>query len=360
MSDDLSLVDKAFEPLIRAAEGNAPALLKLAVRSRMQANHDRAVTLAQAALRAEPDDPEIEVTARDIIARSIPRWHVPLVQDQPRNDAFQAALERNVKPGMRVLDVGAGTGLLAMMAARAGAGAVYSCELNPVMAQVAAEIVRSNGLDDRIKVLSKHSRAIDPDSDMGGLADLVVAEILGSDLVCEHVLPTLQDVHLRLARPGARYIPEAGEIRVALGWWSDLASQHMASISGFDLTAFNRLVRPSFRLPLGRADLHLRGTASTLFSFDFTKTEHGPDQTEIDLIADGGPVNGVVQWIRLKMDDVATLENRPEADSSSSWACYFHPLPEPVEPQSGDRIRIGATHQGNRLKIWHLPPPPTG
>ena len=56
---------------------------------------------------------------------SIPRWHFDMVLDQQRNDAFDAAIRRAIelktahgKKEVHVLDMGAGTGLLAMMAAR--------------------------------------------------------------------------------------------------------------------------------------------------------------------------------------------------------------------------------------------------
>ena len=56
---------------------------------------------------------------------SIPRWHFDMVLDQRRNDAFDAAIRRAIElktahgnKEVHVLDMGAGTGLLAMMAAR--------------------------------------------------------------------------------------------------------------------------------------------------------------------------------------------------------------------------------------------------
>ena len=44
--------------------------------------------------------------------------------------AYDAALRRAIRPGCRVLEIGTGSGLLAMMAARAGAAQVVTCERN--------------------------------------------------------------------------------------------------------------------------------------------------------------------------------------------------------------------------------------
>ena len=352
MNDDFTLVDKAFEPLLNAAAGNVHILLKLAEQSRHRGDLNRAIELAKQAKVIAPNDSEVITTANAIISRTIPNWHVSLVKDHQRNDAFEAALIRNIKPGMRVLDVGAGTGLLAMMAARAGGDKVYSCELNPAIAAVAADIVQANGFADKITIIAKNSKDIDADADMGGLADLVVAEILGSDLVCEQVLPAMRDVVFRLAKPGAHLIPQSGDIVVALAYWDEFGKQRMDNTAGFDLSHFNQLQRPSFKLHGSIPSLHIRGNAANLFSFDFSETKIPDERATIELVADGQPINGIVQWIRLQMDGEGELENRPGPEATSSWACLFHPLSEAVETVSGQTITIGASHNGNRLRIW--------
>lgn len=61
-------------------------------------------------------------------------------------------LEALVQPGARVLDVGTGSGILAIAAARLGAGAVLACDLDPVAAAVAAENVARNGVAGQVAV----------------------------------------------------------------------------------------------------------------------------------------------------------------------------------------------------------------
>lgn len=47
-------------------------------------------------------------------------YYIPMLNDKKRNSAFRIAIEKAVKNGSIVLDIGAGQGLLSMMAARAG------------------------------------------------------------------------------------------------------------------------------------------------------------------------------------------------------------------------------------------------
>ena len=70
----------------------------------------------------------------NLAASLLPRWHFPMLNDVDRNRSYEAGIEAAIREGggKTVLDLGAGTGLLSLMAARAGAERVYACEASEV------------------------------------------------------------------------------------------------------------------------------------------------------------------------------------------------------------------------------------
>jgi SAM-dependent methyltransferase len=77
------------------------------------------------------NDLQAERSVAAIFSRVIRESYLAYLRDDARVSAYETAIRRAVRPGMRVLEIGCGTGLFAMMAARAGAGRVISYEQNP-------------------------------------------------------------------------------------------------------------------------------------------------------------------------------------------------------------------------------------
>jgi type II protein arginine methyltransferase len=353
MAANPELSEAGFETLVRQAQGNARALAALSFIALRNGLPGRAYALANEARGLTPGDADIHNLTADAFAGTVPSWHFAIVRDKARNAPYRAAIERAVGPETRVLDIGTGTGLLSMMAARAGAGEVITCEMNPAVADAAAEIVALNGYSDRIRLIAKRSTDLDPDVDMGGAADLLVSEIVSNDLLREGVLSVVEDAVGRLLKPGGRMIPESAVIRVALAYWGGLADQHLGQIEGFDISPFNRLAQSPRKLEVGDPKLVLRSPSADLFDFDFTTG--GPyrgGRSTVEIVAEDEPINGIVQWIRLRLDAETTYENRPGELKASSWAVLFYPLEQEIESAAGRTFRVTGVHDRDVVRIW--------
>lgn len=341
---------EALEALAAKA-GDEPAALMHIARRMAETRPQRAVELATRILAMAPPRP-IAAAAEALIGKMVPNWHFVIVRDPARNQAYDRALRNAVTPQSRVLDIGSGTGLLAMMAARAGAAEVISCEQNPAVAQAARRVLAANGLEDRIRLIDKHSSRLNPLDDLGGPLDIVVSEIVSNNLLGEACLPVMEEAAQWL-KPEGRMIPEAGTVRVALGW-SDLPQKHrMGTVDGFDLSAFNCVSQQVWPLRIGDPEISLRSSSADLMTFDFRSGgPFRPRETRTTVIADGRPANGVIQWIRLKLDETVAYENHPEPGAKSCWAALFYCLPEVIERPAGEAVRIAGAHDRATLFIW--------
>ena len=122
----------------------------------------------------------------------IPRWHFAMLNDVDRNHAFETAIKYVVHPNSTVLDIGAGSGLLAMMAARHGASYVTSCEMIQPIAHIAQKIIAINGFQDQIKIVPKKSDELIVGLDLPKRADLLITETVDCGLVGEGILPIIR------------------------------------------------------------------------------------------------------------------------------------------------------------------------
>jgi precorrin-6B methylase 2 len=129
-------------------------------------------------------------------------YHAVLLDDARRTRAFGRALRELVRPGDVVADLGAGTGILSLLALRAGAGRVYAIEKGPV-ASLARALARENGVADRLRVVRGRSA----ETRLPERADLVVTETLGPLAFDEGILEAAADARRRLLRPGGLIIP---------------------------------------------------------------------------------------------------------------------------------------------------------
>ena len=113
--------------------------------------------------------------------------------DKPRSQTFEKAIRAAVKEGSRVLDVGTGSGLMAMFSARAGAKSVMAIEFDPYVAEVARRNIERNGLSGKITLVEGDGRNyIFP---VGSQFDVVVMEMLTTGMVDEFQVQAVNNLH---------------------------------------------------------------------------------------------------------------------------------------------------------------------
>ena len=348
----------------------------------------------------------------------VERWHFAMVNDHRRNDAYEAAIREavaRVGPSAHVLDIGAGSGLLGLMAARAGAKGVTGVERVGALAECARAVAAANGLAGVVQVLHAESTAVDSEALAGGhRADLLVSEILDDGLLGEHVLPSVADARARLIAPGAPIIPSAATVWAVAVDCQPAAEPLVAPFractnpfaeegGGLDLTAYDALFREGrgsyASVRLDRVPHEERTEAFRALDFDFEGplTEPGPGAGGTEALASGtvvaapqqfrrsrevrvpvttpGPVNAVAFWFTLNLlrpegcdaaSDLCTYPARAGAcgarGSSRCWSQAIQFLERPVECPAGATLRLVARHSATRVQFVLLDvlPPAAG
>jgi predicted RNA methylase len=117
----------------------------------------------------------------NVLGQFIPlHYHFNMLQDVDRVNAFRDAISLLVKPGMHVVELGGGTGILSSLAARAGA-AVTCVERNPELVATSRRLVELNGLGQQINVVAADAAEFQPDRPV----DVVICEMLHVGLLRE-------------------------------------------------------------------------------------------------------------------------------------------------------------------------------
>jgi len=315
---------------------------------------DEAETCCRRAVELMPTSVDANINLSAVLSQLVPLWHVPMMNDAMRNEAYLQALRAAVTPASNVLEIGTGSGLLAMIAARLGAHQVVTCEAVPLIAATARDIVAANGLQSSVSVISKKSTDIAIGVDLPRRANLMVSEILSSELLGEGVLSSIEDAKKRLLEPDAKIIPAAGSIVFAL-FGGEAIRNHarVDEVLGFDLRRFN-LISSSRRL-VYRDDLGIELLTDTAeaFAFDFVKRDYFPaERKTLSIpIKVAGCCYGVVQWIRLRMDDNITFENHPSIKTPApGWQRCLYCFPTPVQVKPGQTVIVRVAH--NRSAVW--------
>ncbi|MFH1571151.1 MAG: 50S ribosomal protein L11 methyltransferase [Gemmatimonadota bacterium] len=262
-------------------------------------------------------------------------WHREMLADHQRVRAFAGAVRRAVQPGDVVVDVGTGSGLLAMVAARAGASRVYAIERGAI-ASVARKIAADNGLDRCITFLEGSAASVE----LGERADLVVGEIIGSFGVDEGILSVYADAAARFLKPRGRLLPDALDLRVAPAEY------------GLDLWSWPQVVRREWGLDMQRLAAlaqdsptsariepgHLLAQGTTVLRVALGTAAAGPLEGAAEFaLSRSGRLSGWAAWFAARYRGEVILCTAPP-NPAPSWTHCFFPTGSPCDLPAGAQV----------------------
>jgi type II protein arginine methyltransferase len=352
-SGDLAAARLAFETAIALRPAFAEAVNNLGSVWEADGDDLAAIRCYRRALQIDPGYVDARENLNLACGKTAAAWHFPMVADGERNAAYDAALRR-AAPGRRVLDIGAGSGLLAMMAARAGAAEVTTCEMIVPLARIATEIIAANGYAEGVTLHAKHSEQLEIGRDMTARAELLVTETFASGVLSEAVLPTIEHARRHLLTEDAPVIPRLAAAKGYLVGGAAVEAQLCVSQgTGFDLSAFDTFAPGKVGLHLDRLPHDVLSDDFELFRFDLMQSSFSPNRRIVAVEATrSGRCVGVAQWLWLQLDAETTYENRPRIDAGANgWMHVLYRFHEPVEVVEGDRLQLIASHSKTAMTV---------
>lgn len=260
--------------------------------------------------------------------RAYSAWEVQdhCLIDSARIGAYGAAIEANVAEGDVVIDLGTGSGILAFMAAQAGARRIFAIDQQPV--EAARRVAAANGFE-WIEFEQVSSRNFEPPE----RADVLIhANVDTAPYLSEPIVDDLHDLAARTLKPGGRVLPgrvdlycEPAQLRA--DHWVPMAWEH--NVSGVDFSALRDApLGHSYPLPL----------ALDAESFEQLLCEPEPIAT-VELGQDAaavlpsrisysrptlseGTLHGFVLYFSCRFDEEVEFAARPLA-GPSEWALAF-------------------------------------
>ncbi|KAK9688568.1 hypothetical protein QE152_g35226 [Popillia japonica] len=134
-----------------------------------------------------------------------------MLKDKARNKAYKQAIQDNkdIFEGKVILDVGAGTGILSVFAAQAGAKKVFAVEASDIY-KIAEEVVKENNFEDTIQVI--HDRIENVTLPGNIKVDIIVSEWMGFYLLHEGMLDSVIWARDHFLKSDGLLFPEAATI----------------------------------------------------------------------------------------------------------------------------------------------------
>jgi protein arginine N-methyltransferase 1 len=262
--------------------------------------------------------------------------HGLMIRDSVRMDAYARALERVVKADSVVLDIGTGTGIFSLLAARAGARQVFAVEPASVI-ELARELATANGLADRITFI----RALSSRITLPEPADVIVSDLRGALPLYRTHVPSIVDSRRRHLARGGTLIPRRDALWAAP---AELASVYETRVSvwetrpfGFETAGARALAANDWRRVSAPAEA-LLAPAATLSTLDYRSITSPNVRSSVEFeAARCGTLHGVLVWFDSELAEGVAFTNAP-GEPETIYGQGFLPLLDPVGLMPGDAV----------------------
>ncbi|MDG6107972.1 50S ribosomal protein L11 methyltransferase [Dactylosporangium aurantiacum] len=313
--------------------------------------YEEAAEHYRSARERDPQDWRAVTGYNRAIRRIVPRWHFEMMHDHERALQYEAAIKQVVTADHLVLDVGTGSGMLALMAARVGAERVVACEGQRVVAETAMRIVDGAGYAGQVDVVPKMSTDLVVPGDLPRRADVLITETVDCGLLGEGILVSLSHAREHLLTDQAIIVPGRARVLAQLVESRALHQKNtVGELYGFDLSGFNELASLEyFDTRLRRHEHRVLSAPFEVFRFDFHRDGPEPRHATLPVVpTTAGTGHAVVFWFELELVPGIVVTNAPD-HPTTHWKQAVQCLPQPVAVDPRDPLVVDVRHDGLRI-----------
>jgi protein arginine N-methyltransferase 1 len=262
--------------------------------------------------------------------------HGRMIADRIRFEAYLEAIGRTVTPGCVVAEIGAGTGIFALAACRAGARRVYAIEADSIV-EVARDTARLNGCASKITFIQELSSEVR----LPEAADVVLLDVRG--VLPDEQIGVARDARARFLRPGGTMIPAADRLWVAVvespEEYDETVAPWAEAASALGVVDARPLAAQTWRACRFDAE-RLATTPRCFATIDYAAGT--PEEVSADVewtVTAARQVHGLVLWFDCTVAAGIDISNAPGA-SPLIYRQAFFPWPEPVRLAAGDVVTV--------------------
>jgi len=261
-----------------------------------------------------------------------------MILDVPRMGAYVRALRAAISPGCVVADIGAGTGIFAMLACQLGARRVFAVDPNPAI-DVARQIAAANGFADRIEFFEALSTRIE----LPERADVIVSYLRGILPPCSQHSAATADARRRHLGPGGTMIPARDDLWTAVvedaAAHKRVTAPWLENAYGLDMRVAAGILANDISRINARAEQMITDPAH-LATLDYSAIESPHFAADVRLVAKReGTGHGLCAWFDSNVGPGITMSNAPGEPRLIYGEQYF-PWPVPVALPPGDVVAV--------------------
>ncbi|MGH9848281.1 MAG: 50S ribosomal protein L11 methyltransferase [Blastocatellia bacterium] len=263
-----------------------------------------------------------------------------MMADSARMNAYVEALRRAMKPGAVVIDIGAGTGIFALLACRFGARRVYAIEPADAI-QVAREIAAANGYADRIEFIQKLSTEVT----LPEQADVIISDLRGLLPFLGNHIANIADARARMLKPGGTLISQRDDVWVAIVEAGETYDELRSPWEKyeFDMTAAQRIVTNITGWKIKNVTTEILLAEPQLWAtLDYSTISDPNVAGALNFaVTRDGTAHGMLVWFDATMAEGEGFSNAPGVENATKvYGRSFFPWSRPVELEAGDQVNV--------------------